>query len=64
MRAQQSLFEDVKKQEWLTVAIDELNERYGNFVICSANTLEGKKVVKQKTPFGGTKYFELLLKLA
>lgn len=63
-RSQQSLFEDVTKAEWLTEAIDELNERYGNFVICTANSLEGKRVVKQKIPFGGTRYFELLLKRA
>ena len=63
-RNQQGLFEETKKAEWITQAIDEINERYGNFVICSANSLEGKNVVKQKIPFGGTKYFDLLLKRA
>ena len=62
--SQASLFEHENKEEWLTVAIDEINERYGNFVIHSANSLAGKQVVKQKIPFGGTKYFELLLKRA
>jgi DNA polymerase-4 len=63
-RNQLGLFEESRKAEWITSAIDEINERYGNFVICSANSLEGKKVVKQKIPFGGTRYFELLLKRA
>ena len=63
-RSQVSIFEDVNREEWLTTAVDEINERYGNFILHSANTLEGKAKVKQKIPFGGTKYFELLLKRA
>lgn len=63
-RSQLSIFEAQNKEEWLTEAIDELNERYGNFIIHAASSLEGKKIVKQKIPFGGTKYFELLLKRA
>lgn len=63
-RSQASLFESVNREEWLTTAVDEINERYGTFVISAANSLEGKKTVKQKIPFGGTKYFELLLKRA
>lgn len=61
-RSQISLMDSVNKEEWLTVAVDEINERYGTFMIHSAQTLEGKRVVKQKIPFGTTKYFELLLK--
>lgn len=61
-RAQASLFEDQNKQEWLTEAVDEINERYGIFMVHSLNTLEGKGIVRQKIPaFGGSKYFELLL---
>ncbi len=60
-RNQQSIFESVNKEEWLTQAVDDINERYGGFVVCSANSLDGKMLVKQKIPFGGTKYFELLL---
>lgn len=61
-RAQASLFEEQNKQEWLTEAIDEINERYGIFIIHSLNSLEGKNIVRQKIPaFGGSKYFELLL---
>lgn len=60
-RSQASLFEKINKEEWLTTAVDEINERYGTFMIHAANSLEGKQIVKQKVPFGGTKYFELLL---
>lgn len=63
-RDQVSLLDEVNKAEWLTESLDDLNERYGSFVVFSANALGGKKIVKQKIPFGGTKYFELLLKRA
>jgi DNA polymerase IV len=63
-RSQASLFDSVNREAWLTEAIDEINERYGGFMIHAASTLAGKQVVKQKIPFGGTKYFELLLKRA
>lgn len=61
VRSQLGLFEDVEKKEWLTKAVDEINESYGSFTVCSATTLNGTKIVKQKIPFGGTEYFELLL---
>lgn len=60
-RAQISLLEQVNKQDWLMSAVDEINDRYGTFKIYHANALAGTKTVKQKIPFGGTKYFELLL---
>lgn len=60
-RSQVSLLDDVNKAEWLTSAVDEINEQYGSFMIYAANALSGTKTVKQKIPFGGTKYFELLL---
>lgn len=63
-RSQLSMFESVNKEEWLTETVDELNERYGNFIIHAASSLKGKQLVKQKIPFGGTKYFDLLLKRA
>jgi DNA polymerase-4 len=61
-RSQLSLFEDVAKKDWLIKAVDEINDFYGIFTVYSANSLEGKKIIKQKIPFGGTDYFELLLK--
>lgn len=63
-RQQSSLLTEVAREDWLTTAVDEINERYGSFVIHSLDTLEGKRKVKQKIPFGGTDYFELLLKRA
>jgi len=62
--SQLSLFDDQEKAENLTTAMDEINELYGSFTIHSVDTLEGKKHVKQKIPFGGTEYFNLLLKTA
>lgn len=63
-RSQISLLEHVNKEEELTTAVDEINERYGTFKIYHANALAGTKTVKQKIPFGGIQYFELLLKQA
>ena len=62
--SQLSLFDNQEKAESLSEAIDEINELYGTFTIHSTDTLEGKKHVKQKIPFGGTEYFDLLLKTA
>lgn len=63
-RSQLSLIEQVNKEDWLTTAVDEINERYGSFKIYHANALMGTKLVKQKIPFGGTQYFDLLLQQA
>jgi DNA polymerase-4 len=63
-RNQIGIFEEVNKAEWLTQAVDEINDKFGNFTISSANSLPGKSIVKQKIPFGSTKYFDLLLKRA
>ena len=62
--SQLGLFEDVAKKKWLTKSVDEINDFYGAFTLHSATTIEGKKIIKQKIPFGGTEYFELLLKRA
>ena len=42
--------------------MDEINDFYGAFTIHLGSTMEGKKHIKQKIPFGETEYFELLLK--
>lgn len=63
-RSQLSMFEDVIREDWLTKSMDEINDFYGAFTVHTATTLAGKKVIKQKIPFGGTEYFELLLKRA
>lgn len=59
--SQLGLFEDVEKSRWLTQAVDEINDQFGKFTLYSATTLEGQKRIKQKIPFGGTEYFDLLL---
>ncbi len=61
-RSQMSMFEDVSKKEWLTRAVDEINDFYGIFTVHSADSLNGKRLIRQKIPFGGTDYFQLLLK--
>jgi DNA polymerase-4 len=63
-RSQISLIDDVVKADYLTRAMDEINDFYGSFTIHSADTLRGTQTVKQKIPFGGTEYFDLLLKRA
>lgn len=63
-RSQLSMFDDVVKADYLTKAMDEINDFYGSFTVFSADTLVGTQNVKQKIPFGGTEYFDLLLKRA
>ena len=63
-RSQLSMFDDIAKKDWLTQAVDEINDFYGTFTVYAGTSLEGKKIIKQKIPFGGTEYFELLLKTA
>jgi DNA polymerase-4 len=63
-RSQMSMFSDVQKADYLTRATDEINDFYGSFTVYSADSLTGTRSIKQKIPFGGTEYFELLLKRA
>lgn len=63
-RSQLGLFEDSEKADSLTKALDEINDFYGMFTVHSADSLIGTRNVKQKIPFGGTEYFDLLLKRA
>jgi len=63
-KSQLSMFEDTVKIGDLTKAMDEINDFYGMFTVHSATTIDGKKIIKQKIPFGGTEYFDLLLKRA
>ena len=63
-RSQLSMFDDIAKADYLTRATDEINDFYGSFTVYSADSLVGTRTVKQKIPFGGTEYFELLLKRA
>jgi len=54
---QLSLFGDeLARERHITSAIDEINARYGGRTIHSANTLGTDMYVKQKIPFGSTRY--------
>ena len=57
---QVSLLEEVNKEVWLTEAVDRINADFGEFTITYANSAASKEIVKQKIPFGSTRYFELL----
>lgn len=62
--SQLTMFDDVAKADYLSEAMDEINDFYGSFTVFSADSLVGTQNVKQKIPFGGTEYFDLLLKRA
>lgn len=54
---QLSLFGDViAREQQVTAAIDEVNKRYGERTIHSADTLHTGIYVKTKIPFGSTRY--------
>lgn len=56
-RSQMSLFADeLARDRMVTNAIDEINERYGDHTLHSANTLHTSPFVKTKIPFGSTRY--------
>lgn len=57
---QVSMLEEVNREAWLTQAIDTINGQFGEFTITFATSLSAKTIVKQKIPFGTTRYFELL----
>ncbi len=57
---QVSLLKEVNREVWLTQAMDEIDNQFGEFTITFATSLPAKGSVKQKIPFGSTRYFELL----
>lgn len=59
-QSQLSLLEEVAREAWLTEAVDQINEAYGSATITFASSLASKKFVKQKIPFGSTRYFDKL----
>ena len=59
-RAQVSLLEDVQKQDWLTETVDDINYRWGEYTVLAADSLPSKGLIRQKVPFGSTRYFEML----
>ncbi|OVE78644.1 hypothetical protein BVY00_02295 [bacterium G20] len=62
--SQVSLLDEVNREVWLTEAVDQINSQFGEFTVTYASSLSAKDIVKQKIPFGSTRYFELLLNRA
>lgn len=61
---QMSILEEVNKEVWLTEAMDDINQRFGNYTVTFASSAGAKDKIKQKIPFGSTRYFELLVQQA
>ncbi len=61
-RSQTSLLEEVNKEERLTEAIDDINNRYGDYTVLFASSLASRGQIRAKVPFGSTRYFDMLLK--
>jgi DNA polymerase IV len=56
-RSQMSLFADeIARDRSVANAIDEINDRYGEHTVHSADTLKTGPFVKTKIPFGSTRY--------
>jgi DNA polymerase-4 len=62
--SQVSLLDEVNREVWLSEAVDQINSQFGEFTVTYASSLAAKGLVKQKIPFGSTRYFELLLNRA
>jgi len=52
------LFEDVDKREKLVEAVDEVNERWGNFVVTPARMVSAADAVPDRIAYGGIKELE------
>jgi DNA polymerase-4 len=57
---QLSMLEEINRETWLSEAMDTINSQYGEFTVTFASSLAAKGLIKQKIPFGSTRYFELL----
>ena len=51
-----SLFEDsIEKKRKVSLAVDEINDRYGEYVISPALMIESKKTILDRIAFGNRK---------
>jgi DNA polymerase-4 len=57
---QVSLLDEVNREAWLTEMVDQINHQFGEFTVTFAASLSAKETIRQKIPFGSTRYFELL----
>lgn len=55
---QLSMLEEIDKKERLTKALDQISEKWGNFVITPAKMLNTESLVKDRVSFGGVKELE------
>jgi DNA polymerase-4 len=58
--AQASLFDDVDKKKQLSLALDKINDKYGEFVITPARMMGMDKEIVDRIAFGGVKEIESL----
>ena len=56
--SQLELFNDVLKKEKLTKSLDEINNRWGEFIVYSAKMADTKNYVPDRIAFGGIKELE------
>ena len=56
--SQLEIFEDVLKKEKISKSIDEINNRWGQFVVYSAKMVNTKSYVPDRIAFGGVKELE------
>lgn len=54
-------FADNARKRNMTRAVDRINERWGDFTVCSARMLKGKRQVLDRIAFGGVKELEELI---
>lgn len=59
--SQLEIFEDVFKKERLSLALDKINKRWGNFAISSARMIKAKDLIQDRIAFGGVKELEELI---
>lgn len=57
-QTQLELFEDIEKKERLVSAVDEVNERWGNYVVTPARMMSAQSAVPDRIAFGGVKELE------
>jgi DNA polymerase-4 len=55
---QLGLFEDIEQKQRLTDALDQINSRWGNFVITPARMLGTDSLAPDRISFGGVKELE------
>ena len=55
---QLNLFEDVVKKQTLTKALDEVNHRWGEFVVTSARMAQTSQYIPDRIAFGNVKELE------